>query len=427
MLPIADGGARRWAGPAKKLPSDAQQNINRLHGAPRDGRPASAALALAILMLGGISVEPIKAGATESLQPAELVARLGDDSFQVRQQASRELEKIGRSAKQALLAGLNSRDPEIRSRCRRLLAVALDLDLQARLAAFQADQENQLEHDLPGWKRHRELVGDSHASRELFIEMLRAEPHLFEAAEGDRRLLGALLQNRCEQLQQSAFESDARNRRLVSVGSVAALFFIGSHPDVMVTDSFVSYLHTFSYQPTFRSAMQHADKAAPLRKILGLWISRAAGPVNSYQNFMLSLQFGLKEGLAPAVAMLRDGAAQPHMAQYAMLLIGRFGGKEGIPLLLPYLKDQNLLGSYSINDQEVRTELRDVALSMLVHLTGQDHTLYGFEHLQKNPEMVFQPVTAGFTDPLKREAAFRRWEAWAAMNLKEANLKQGLK
>ena len=31
--------------------------------------------------------------------------------------------------------------------------------------------------------------------------------------------------------------------------------------------------------------------------------------------------------------------------------------------------------------------------------------------------MVFQPVTAGFTDPVKREAAFTRWKLWAENNL----------
>jgi hypothetical protein len=365
----------------------------------------------------------VRAGAQPpSMDPAaradQLVRELGDDSFQVRQNATRQLEQLGRAAKQALLRGLGSRDAEVRSRCRRILSTVLDLDLQARLTAFAAESDQQTGQDLPGWKRYRELVGEDRASRDLFVEMIRAESHLFEASQGDPRLLGPLLQSRCEQLQQTAFESDARNRRLVAVGSVAALFFLGSHPDVAITDTFVSYLHTFSYQPTFRSAMLNTERALPLRKILGLWISRPAGPVNSYQNFMLSLQFGLKEGLAPAIAMLRDGGAQPHMAQYAMLLVGRFSGKEGVSLLLPYLKDQSLLGSYSINDEEVRTELRDVALAVLLHLTAQDHALYGFDHLQKNSEMVFQPVTAGFTDPVKREAAFKRWADWAAANLK---------
>lgn len=358
----------------------------------------------------------------------QLVEQFGDDSFGVRQHAMRELESLGRAAKPALLAGLKSRDAEVRSRCRRVLSIVLDQDMQARLNSFAADPFGRQTHELPGWERYKKEIGDNRAARELFVEMLRSEPQLFEAAESDPRLAGSLLQARCEQLQQTAFDADARHRKLVTVGCVASLFFIGSHPDVNVTDTFVSYLHTFSYQPTFQAAMQNVDRAEPLKKILGGWISRPAGVINSYQNFMLSLQFGLREGLAPATTMLRDGAGQPHMSQYAMLLVAKFSGKDGIPLLVPFLKDQSPLGSYSVNGHEVRTELRDVALAVLVHLTGQDHTAYGFEHLQKNGQSVFLPVTAGFSDPLKRDAAIARWNAWAAMNMRaEQGLRQGAK
>lgn len=351
------------------------------------------------------------------LRSEMLVERLGDASFAARQDASRQLEELGVAAKAALLQGLKSDDAEVRARCRRILSVVLDQDLQARLSAFDRGQAV-AESPLPGWARFQKEVGDDPASRALFVEMVRAEPHLFEASEGDARTLGPLLQQRCDQMQQRAFESNSRNRRPIDIGSVAALFFIGSQDEVPVTDTFVSYLHTFSYQPTFRGAMSQSEKAPVLRKILGLWITRPAGTVNSYQNFMLSLQFGLREGLEPAVTMLRDGGAQPHMAQYAMLLVGRFGEREGAELLLPFLTDQNLLGSYSVNDKEVRTELRDVALAVLVHMTGQDHELYGFDHLQKSPDLLFQPVTAGFTSPREREEAFERWERWALANLK---------
>ncbi|MBX7075242.1 MAG: hypothetical protein K1X71_19040 [Pirellulales bacterium] len=374
------------------------------------------AIVVAVLAVAPYAHGGATADQPAAAQPSQWIAQLGDDSFAVRQRATRELEQLGRAAKEALLTGLKNQDPEIRARCRRILAVVLDLDLEARLSRFAAatDSAAPLDQPLPGWVRFEQQIGGDIRARQLFVEMLRAEAHLFEASEGDPKLLGPLLQARCEQLQQSAFESDARNRKLVSVGSVAALFFIGSHPEVTTGDSFVSYLHTFSYQPTFQAAMLNSDKAESLRKILGSWISRPAGAINSYQNFMLSLQFGLKEGLSPAMTMLRDGGAQPHMAQYAMLLVGRFAGKkEGLPLIAPFLTDHSLLGSYSINDQEVRTELRDVALAVLVHLTEQDHASYGFDHLQKNGQTVFQPVTAGFSDPAKRAAAFQRWNEWS--------------
>jgi hypothetical protein len=379
-----------------------------------------AALVVAIGLTGSWSAGgPLPANEQAlAARAASLIPQLGHEEFARRQQASRELEELGVAAKQALLAGLQSQDAEVRARCRRILGAVLDLDLQNRLAQFSKDAAGETQPPLPGWERYRRDVGDDAASRALFVQMLRAEPHLFEAAEGDPRSLGPLLQQRCDQLQQRSLETNTRGRQAIEIGSVAALFFIGSQNDVPVTDNFVSYLHTFSYQPAFRNAVAQADKAPPLRRILGLWISRPAGSVNAYQNFMLSLQFGLKEGLDSAITMLRDGGAQPHMAQYAMLLVGRFADRDAVPLVLPFLNDTNFLGSYNVNDKEVRTELRDVALAVLVHLTEQDHASYGFDHLQKSSEMLFQPVTAGFTNPNDREAALARWSRWAMANLK---------
>jgi hypothetical protein len=200
---------------------------------------------------------------------------------------------------------------------------------------------------------------------------------------------------------------------------VAALFFVSTHPDVTVSDQMISYLHTFSYQQSVQGAMRDAEQAAPIRKLIGAWIAKPSGSPNAYQNFMLALQFDLREGLAPAVAMLRDGGAQPHIAQYALLLIGKFGSRADMAVVTPLLTDENLLGSLSINNKEVRTELRDVALAVAVHVTGQDLAAYGFEHLQKNPQMVFQPMTAGFGTPAKREAAFKKWNEWLAAQPKD--------
>lgn len=395
----------------------------------RSTRAGSVFFALFAFFLAGTAIgnralaaqrtDDVDAHHVAQARAASLVELLANDDFAVRQQATHELEEMGVVAKAALIAGLQVDDAEVRSRCRRILGNVLDLDLQARLAAFSRQDVDESVSPLPGWERFRRDVGEDSVSRELFVQMVRAEPHLFEAAEGDPRALGPLLQQRCDQLQQRAFESNVRNRQAIDIGSVAALFFVGSQPDVPVTDTFVSYLHTFSYQPSFRTVMAQADRAAALRKILGLWISRSAASTNAYQNFMLALQFGLKEGLDSAIAMLRDSGSQPHMAQYAMLLVGRFSDREALPLLLPYLTDQNFLGSYNVNDKEVRTELRDVALAVLLHLTEQDHALYGFDHLQKSGEMLFQPVTAGFTTPQDRDAALARWNRWAMANLKE--------
>src|SRR5690348_10910990 len=78
-----------------------------------------------LLLAGVLLTMPARAAETVTRpQPgdiAELVRQLGADDFNVREEASRRLLKIGLPAREALLAGTKNRDLEIRRRCRELM------------------------------------------------------------------------------------------------------------------------------------------------------------------------------------------------------------------------------------------------------------------------------------------------------------------
>lgn len=355
---------------------------------------------------------PVASSAAD-LPPAEqaqsLVRQLGDDSFAARQRAMQQLERLGVPAKQALLDGLKQDDAEIRWRCRHVLESVLELDLRDRLAQFAADEDGSEGLSLPGWERFKKLVGDDPADRELFVEMQRAEPDLLEAAENPNAPLDQAMQQRCAQIQQSLFAPDQRARRSAPLGSVVALFFVASRDEVQMTESLISYLHTFSYQPAFHEVMKDSRRSKPLKKLLGAWVGRNSGVASSYHNFMLALQYGLAEALEPATASLRSGSAQPYAQQYAMLVVGRFGSAEQVPLIEALLNDHSVLGSNNIDQQEVRTEVCDIALAILLHLTSEDPQAYGFKFLQKNPQSVIMPLSAGFANDNDRQSAIKKW------------------
>ena len=83
--------------------------------------------------------------------PAELVQRLGDDSCEVREEAGRQLQRLGRAAVAALKAGLASPDREIRGRCRDLLPLASRSDLDIDLDNFVSGQRDAKAAPLIGW------------------------------------------------------------------------------------------------------------------------------------------------------------------------------------------------------------------------------------------------------------------------------------
>jgi len=61
---------------------------------------------------------------------------------------------------QEATSGLESSDLHVRRTCRRLLDEILEADLRRRLDTLLADRDGAGQHDLPGWKRFQETIGD---------------------------------------------------------------------------------------------------------------------------------------------------------------------------------------------------------------------------------------------------------------------------
>lgn len=341
------------------------------------------------------------------------VEQLGADSFRTRQRAERELALLGVPAKAALLAGLKSEDAEVRDRCRRLLVAVLEQDYQTRVSAFAADTQGRADHQLPGWNRYRVLAGETSGARQLFVEMQRSESKLLESAATDPDAGSEMLLSRCEDLQQSASRQLDSDGRPLSLGSIAAAFFVGSDPRVPINDRISSYLYNFSYQPALQTSMRGGPKLEALKRILGAWVARTANSNNAYPGMVLSIQYDLREGLDPAIGLLKQTGGPPHFVQFAILVVGRFGNKEHLGLLEPLLANSSPLVTQNVGGHQLRCEVRDVALATLVHLTQQDFKHYGFAHLQRNAQTLFNTNSVGFATDEARATALRKWKAWS--------------
>lgn len=360
---------------------------------------------------------PTKQAAKESrreLRPEELVALLGHDTYDIRQRASAALSKLGSKAKPALLAGLKSEDAEVRSRCRRVLAIVLEIDHREQLEAFAADRDGKLKIDLPGWQRFKQLAGEDRGARLLFAEMQRYEPYLLEAAGDTPEAVSAMFLERCEQIQRGMIDPDPRVRQQATLGTVASLYFVASNPALPVTDEVISFLHNFSYQPSFQQAMQQSTKrndAFALRKLVAAWVSRE-GTATSYQNYMLSLRYDLEESLPPALAALEQADAATQVVLYALLVTGRFGSVANLPTVEAQFDNTQICGAFQEGAEQFPMELRDLALAVAVHLTAQDHAEFGFSSLRRNHQMLFVMNTVGFHSAGERDAALAKWHAW---------------
>ncbi len=366
---------------------------------------------------------------------SELVQKLGSGSYRARETATRALARIGVPAKVELLKALESSDAEVRYRARLILSEVLELDFKVRLEAFIDDVHGKREHDLPGWQRFREQVGDGPVSRRLFADMVRSEPALLEAGELGGQYAGAAFEGRCQQIQEGMRVPGRQAERQVQVGTVAALLFVGGQNKVDISMPAAMSVTNFCYQQPFRQAIAGGDSAPVLKKLVGGWVRRdfASDSTAAYQTMMLALQFNVREGIEPALAMIKDGGGNPHMRQYALLVVGKFGSSDDIQRLEPLLSDQAICAQQQIavpteiakedptnpkamKNEMMETQIRDVALAVIIHLCGQKPADFGFQRVQPNSTVLFNTATLGFTSQEQRAAALNKWQQWRLAN-----------
>lgn len=353
---------------------------------------------------------------TEPEKAAELVHQLGSLSFETREHANAALVKLGVAAKPALLDGQKSTDPEVRVRCEKLLVVVLALDFKGRLEAFIADKDGKQKHELAGWQRFRKVVGEDAPARELFVEMLKTNGELLEDAEARPKEAGNRAAFRCQNLMQTLYSGRGGQTQL-TLGDVATLLFVGADPDVTLPVQTRQMTCNFLYQQVFRQALANNARGPHVRKLLGAWMTQSTGTQLTQQVLSLSMQLDVKEGMDLALKLIKD---KDYAGGMAITAIGKWGTKDHLATLEPLLDDKTALGNFQINNVAGTTEIRDVALAMMVRLSGQAPKDYGFPFVQWHNEqqLFYIPMWMGFADQAKRDAALKKYKDWQAAQKK---------
>jgi len=359
-----------------------------------------------------------------------LVQQLGSDSYLQREQANRELRKMGRLALPVLTEMIAvEQDPEIRFRCELLLPQAEAEDLKARIEVFLADEEGRYHHDLPGWTKYRTIVGTDRSSRALFAELLKHRDFhdLLLASEKTPAELGRAIVARRELIQQRmnpSFPIPGEVRpTLPSLPEIALLLFcesLVSEKDApFVTPQF--HLSNFLYQPAGREAASGSGPfGTSFRRLTLHWLDTRDGihGINTAMSVAQNLNLGAAEVTKHAARMLTTPDAAAWNRSNAACLIAAYKGREQLPALVKLFADDTIL--IRANNQLPDIQLRDVALAMAVLLTDQDPNAYGFEVANANPQARYNPTTFRFRDDKdhtaedKRQAAFKKWADWYA-------------
>ena len=352
-----------------------------------------------------------------------LIAQLGNAKFAIRKSAGEKLAKIGLPAYQALEEATRDGDREIRYRAEKVLSVIRQNDLNRRLTIFLASLDSPEDRSLPSWPRFKAAHGNTSVTRNLFVEMQRAEGELLAQLDADPRQATDLLGKRAMALSQ---EQNRLNREGVSLplGQIAAVFFVASEPDIKPSTNTVALLLQLGTQPSLRAATVAVDasdkptkeKSVITRKLLGSVIARAEDSA-LMQAVQLAMNYDLKAGLGPALKLLDSPPRVRFYTQYALALVARFGDDSHLAVLEKFFTDNTLLSTTSSRGVRKEVQVRDSALAAAVFLTKQG--LKDYFDLPDNLPQGAGPLSnsalnIGFENDVQRTAAFAKWGVFKA-------------
>jgi len=348
---------------------------------------------------------------------AMLVRQLGHEDCRMREAASKELALVGIDAKSALQQALEDPDLEIRVRASALLSTVMTDDFKRRLKEFEDDVEDKKKLDLPYWKQFQKALGSDSTARKMFTSMNRVEgPLLHEASKGPARAVEALTK-RLEQIQnlQNLNAYVPTGSRQLTFEQIATLLLISTDPEVKVDTAIANSVSRYIYQSTFTQSLSNNDRGPMAKKLFARWLSHPIAQQSvgvSSQVLHLAMTHNMKEALPIALYVLKQ-PTNAYYKQTAMMAIAKLGGTEQILQIQPYLEDQTQCGNLHVAkvSPPPPIQLRDMALAVTIHLSGQNPKEFGFEYMQKQDITVFQSHTVGFADEKSRTAAFEKWAA----------------
>lgn len=425
----------------------------------------------AVLLLCGVLIASPAFGASpdpkdlivppEELSKArELIRRLGSESYREREEASAQLAKLGRAAKNPLNeAVVGDPDPEIRLRASRLLPKAAAEDLKARIDTFLADTDGKFDHDLPGLKTFRKQLGATEKARALYVEILKSPYNLEMFAAIDK---GDTEGGRAIADRRAALWNDMQGRQVApgsrpfvpkqpTLSDIAALLYA----EILISSENIPRTSTWTWINGTQFIQQSASiqalnsgsnvtHAEIYRTIVQRWLSSRTDPME-LTNLSYQLGNGVLRNFKESQMLLRrivvTEGVQNYAKQQALNWLIQQRGKEETKFFQAIMKNELRVGDYpdvfpneknpdrtiSLNNDQMIQQvwfqrnngqaemhaclMKDVALAFLITEAKGNLKDYGFE---MPPGVMVTPGQLGFgqyafTSDAKRTEGFMKW------------------
>jgi hypothetical protein len=359
----------------------------------------------------------------ESADVRTLITQLGSDDFRTREAATEALIALGSVVAPYIDEAADSPNLEIQTRAARIRAIISHQSFEDEIQSFLADTDGTLGTTLPGWERARQRLGHGPDARALYAEMYRAEPTLLKAYGQDDAATASSFNIRVDELHDQHTQQNRINYRIQNqlqqavAMNVMALLFVGADEAFDVSTTSITKFKLLFMQSWPPQRVAAAPERSHLRDWLATWVVKRFGePHREYEGMTLGMQYDVPQTIELALRVLRRKDNQSFTLMNAALCVGQYGEPWHLPLLEPLLTDPTRVQERHrpVNNRMVRyeTQLRDVALLVLIYRTGQEAKVYGFEEIDRSAGYMFLPHTMAFEQPDARDEALATWHAW---------------
>ncbi len=355
----------------------------------------------------------------------DLVQKLGHRDYKLREQAARDLLEIGAPAADAIKAGQQSPDGEISERCKKLYPQIWTLGLEKQLLKFVKAADGAAAEDLPFAKKWLEMVGDTKAGRELYANMARAHSARLQSIGDVRATLGATLAEFAREVYtKNAAATGIRTMTATGEPDVALYLFLGAMGDdrrTLPPGMSSTHCYQFLNADWLGKTLGGDGPSKETRALYAKWLEKERYSVVMRRAIEVAATNKVAECGPAVLKIAADPTASPMVRATALLGFSRLGTKDNLKDLEPFLKDAGTVATVAFGGAGGRmtVQVRDVALSAALLMTGQSPKEFGFEREAPTTATLTSYTYYGFSDDAKRDAAHAKWKEWAAGNLKK--------
>jgi hypothetical protein len=325
------------------------------------------------------------------LEAGKLIGQLGAPTFAEREQAVGEILRIGMPMvpflRQAVEAG---GDPEIVLRSRATLGQLTSGNFESRVANFLSGRDDGT--SFAGWEMVEATLGDTHAIRDLFIQILRVHPDLLASLDGTTRDRTVAIDRAAQTIQVNMLQRQVPP----TLADGVALLLPLADPGVAVSGGYEATLVSVLHRKvaTLRS---DASLWPPISGLLDQWVSRSR---IEHRNDVLwnAMQWDLPAGAELGLRTLNE-TTDIETLQTAIQAIARFGGKEDAAALIGLVNDDRLAlirMPVLVDDQSLKVTLGDTALAAIAVLHKVPLLDIGMKYGELHPKVAFLVDSAGY-------------------------------